>query len=470
MNNFLDKLHEECGIVGIYSQEYQHLGPKICDALISLQHRGQESAGISVCHEGVMMHYKNMGLVRDVFNEENLRPFNGNVGIGHCRYSTLGSAERRNAQPLVAEFKAGTMALAHNGNLINAVQIRERLIDEGFSFTSTSDSEIVIKLIAIQYKGNPLEAIKKALAQIKGGYALVLIVEGKLYGIRDPYGLRPLVLGQTDKGDYVLASETVALDLLKAKFVREVDKGEIIEIDDTGYHSHYFDQTKPMSLCGFEFVYFSRPDSDLAGKNVYQTRIELGRILARQDKEKYDLVAAVPESGVSSAIGYAMEADTVYSSVFIKNKYLGRTFTDPSQEGRERMLRLKLSILRSNIQGKRIVIVDDSIVRGTTLRSIIIDLKESGAKEVHVRISSPPVGYSCFFGIDTPSKKSLIAANMSVEEIEEYIGADSLRFLTPEEFIEGVGLPENTLCKACFTGKYPMEVPKAHNKYVFEKY
>lgn len=470
MNNYSDKLHEECGLVGIFSKTYQHLGPQLYDALISLQHRGQESAGMAVYHEGVMMHYKNMGLVRDVFNEENLRPFNGNVGIGHCRYSTVGSAQRRNAQPLVVEFKGGTMALGHNGNLINAVQIRGQLIDEGFSFTSTSDSEIIIKLIAIHYKGNALEAIKKTLAQIEGGYALVLIVEGKLYGIRDPYGLRPLVLGKKENGDYVLASETVALDLLEATFIREVDKGEIIAIDEQGYHSYTFDSTKPMNLCGFEFVYFSRPDSDLAGRNVYQARVELGRILARQDKEKYDLVAAVPESGVPAAIGYAMESSTVYSTVFIKNKYIGRTFIDPTQEDRERSLRLKLSILKSNIQGKRIVIVDDSIVRGTTLRTIIFELKSAGAKEVHVRISSPPVRYSCFFGIDTPSKRSLIAANMSVEEIEEYIGADSLRFLTPEEFLEGVGLPENSLCKACFTGNYPMAVPKAHNKYVFEKY
>lgn len=470
MNNISDKLHEECGIVGIYSKNYQHLGPLVYDALISLQHRGQESAGIAVFHEGVMMLYKNMGLVRDVFNEENLRSLNGNIAIGHCRYSTVGSAERRNAQPLVVEFKAGTMALAHNGNLINAVQIRGQLIDEGSSFTSTSDSEIIIKLIALHYRGNSMEAIKKTLAQVEGGYALVLILEGKLYGIRDPYGLRPLVLGQTKKGDYILASETVALDLLEATFIRDVDKGEIIEIDDKGYHSHYFDSSKPMNLCGFEFVYFSRPDSDLAGRNVYQARVELGKILARGDRDKYDLVAAVPESGVPAAIGYAMESNTIYSTVFIKNKYIGRSFIDPTQEARERTLRLKLSILKSNIQGKRLVIVDDSIVRGTTLRSIIFELKRAGAKEVHVRISSPPVSYSCFFGIDTPSKKSLIAANMSVEEIEEYIGADSLRFLTQEEFIEGVGLPENSLCKACFSGEYPMKVPKTHNKYVFEKY
>lgn len=470
MNNLSDKLHEECGLIGIYSRDYQHLGPQISDALISLQHRGQESAGIATYHEGVMMHYKNMGLVRDVFNEENLRPFNGNIGIGHCRYSTMGSAARRNAQPLVVEFKAGSMALAHNGNLINAVEIRGELIDQGFSFTSTSDSEIIIKLIAIHYKGNPLEAIKKSLNQVKGGYALVLIVEGKLYGVRDPNGLRPLVLGQKKNGDYVVASETCALDLLDAKFIREIDKGEIVEIDESGYHSYYYDNSKPMKLCGFEFVYFSRPDSDLAGKNVYQTRLEFGRILARKDREKFDLVAAVPESGVPAAVGYAMESETVYSTVFIKNKYIGRTFTDPTQEDRERALRLKLSILKSNIQGKRIVIVDDSIVRGTTLRTLIHDLKKAGAKEVHVRIGSPPVAYSCFFGIDTPSKKSLIAANMTEREIEEYIGADSLKFITPEDFIDAVGLPDEILCKACFTGDYPMEVPKTHNKYVFEKY
>lgn len=472
MYKFSDKLHEECGLVGIYSNDYQHLGPQIADALIAQQHRGQESAGIAVSHEGVMMHYKNMGLVRDVFNEENLRAFNGNVGIGHCRYSTVGSAERRNAQPLVVEFKAGTMALGHNGNLINAVGIRADLIDKGFSFTSTSDSEIIIKLIAIHYRGNALEAVKKAVSEVKGGFALVLIVEGKLYGVRDPNGLRPLVLGQKKNGDYVLASETCALTLLGADFIREVDKGEIIEIDGSGYSSHYYNDKAPMRLCSFEYVYFSRPDSDLMERNVYEARLEFGRILARKDKdlEEFDLVAAVPESGVPAALGYAMESGSIYSTVFIKNKYIGRTFISPTQEDRERALRLKLAILESNIQGKRIVIVDDSIIRGTTMRSIVHDLKKAGAKEVHVRVGCPPVAYSCFFGIDTPSKKSLIAANMTEEEIEEYIGADSLRFLTTEDLIQALDLPKEKLCRACFDGDYPMEVPKTHNKYVFEKY
>lgn len=466
----MDKLHEECGLIGIYSKEYQHLGDKLHDALISLQHRGQESAGMAVYHDGVMIHYKNMGLVRDVFDEERLRPFNGNVGIGHVRYSTVGSAERRNAQPLVVEFKAGTMALVHNGNLINAVEIRKKLIDDGFSFTSTSDSEIIIKLIAIHYKNSAIAAIKQTLSEIKGGFALILIMEGKLYGIRDPYALRPLVIGKTPKGDYVLASETVALELLGAEVVREVEKGEIVEIDENGINSTIYDDSKPKSLCGFEFVYFSRPDSDLEGKSVYEARVELGRILARGDKDKYDLVAAVPDSGVPSAIGYAMESNTVLSSVFYKNKYIGRTFIDPTQEQRERMLRLKLSIMKEVVKNKRIVIVDDSIVRGTTMKDLVHDLKKAGAKEVHVRISSPPVKFSCFFGIDTPTKKSLLAANLTEKEIEEYTGADSLRFITTEEFIEGVGLPEEILCKACFTGDYPMEVPKTHNKYVFEKY
>lgn len=466
----LDKLHEECGLVGIYSKQYQHLGGKLHDSLISLQHRGQESAGMAVYHDGVMIHYKNMGLVRDVFDEERLRPFNGNVGIGHVRYSTVGSAERRNAQPLVVEFKAGTMALVHNGNLINAVEIRKRLIEDGFSFTSTSDSEIVIKLIAIHYKNSPIQAIKETLAEIKGGFALILILDGKLYGIRDPYGLRPLVIGKTADGDYVLASETVTLDLLGAEVVREVDKGEIVEIDENGIHSTIYDDSKPMRLCGFEFVYFSRPDSNLLGRSVYDVRVDLGRLLAREDEEKYDLVAAVPDSGIPSAIGYAIESKTIYTSVFYKNKYIGRTFIDPTQEQRERMLRLKLSIMKNVVKDKRIVIVDDSIVRGTTMKDLVHDLKKAGAKEVHVRITSPPVRYSCFFGIDTPSKKSLLAANLSEKEIEDYVGADSLKFISTDKFIEGVGLPAEVLCKACFNGDYPMDVPKTHNKYVFEKY
>ncbi|WP_459130126.1 amidophosphoribosyltransferase [Guggenheimella bovis] len=463
----LDKLKEECGVVGVFSKEHHDVGARIYFGLISLQHRGQEAAGIACWQINRMVQYKNLGLVKEVFDEERVRTLSGSAGIGHVRYSTTGSDERKNAQPLTAGFKGGEIALAHNGNLINAMDIRSQMIDEGNTFETTIDTEVILRLIAKNYHGNNLEAIEKAVLQVKGAYALVILINGTLYGVRDPYGLRPLVLGEMENGDYVLASETTALDLLGATFLRDIEKGEIVEISEQGIVSKHFDTTKKKAVCSFEYVYFARPDSVMDDVSVFEARKKMGQKLAEMDEERYDIVAPVPDSGIAAAIGYSHASGIPYTNVLIKNKYIGRTFIDPTQEQRELSLKLKLNVLKSGLEGKRVVLVDDSIVRGTTMKNLIYMLKKGGAKEVHVRISSPPVMHSCYFGIDTPSKKNLMGANYSIEEIRERIGADSLKYLTVEDLKESIGCPED-LCLACFNGDYPMEVPTIHTKYVFE--
>lgn len=464
----MDKLNEECGVVGIYSKERSSLGERIYYGLISLQHRGQESAGIATWHYDRILHYKNLGLVQEVFGEDQLVNLTGHMGIGHVRYSTTGSDERKNAQPLVQTFKGGDLALAHNGNIINAPSIREKLVDEGHSFHTTIDSEIIIRLIAKNYQGDPFEAIRQTCLSIRGAYALVIMMEGKLYGVRDPHGLRPLVLGMNTHGDYILSSETTTLDLLDARRINDVKKGEIIEISDEGVRREFFNSDEPKALCSFEYVYFSRPDSYIDGKYVFTVRKNLGAKLAEKDDKNYDVVAPVPDSGIPAAIGYAQAKGTHYTNVLMKNKYIGRTFINPTQEQRDIQLRLKLNLLKEEVKGKSIVLIDDSIVRGTTMKKLIFQLKDAGAREVHVRISSPPVMHSCYFGIDTPSKKSLIGANYSVDEIRDHIGADSLKFLTPDDLTDAIG-ENDGLCRACFNGEYPMDVPKKSTKYIFEK-
>lgn len=466
----MDKLREECGLVGISSLEYQPMGMKIFDGLMSLQHRGQESAGIASYHEGVMTYYKNTGLVQEVFGPENLRPLNGSLGVGHVRYSTSSLNDRKNSQPLVVDFKGGSMALVHNGNLINAGRLREELIDEGHSFTTQVDSEVIVRLISKNYKKSGLEALQTTLAEIHGAYALILILDGKLYGVRDPYGLRPLVMGRTRDNEIIFASETCTLDLLEAEYIKDVGRGEIVEVDGCDYRSYDFAEKQRSAICSFEYVYFSRPDSRLEGISVYEARVRMGALLAAKDSGEYDLVAPVPDSGIPAAVGYAKASGLPYTHALIKNKYIGRTFIDPTQEERERLLRLKLGILSDTVKGKRILLVDDSIVRGTTMRRLVGRLKAAGAKEVHVRSCSPPVKYSCYFGIDTPLKKALIGANFTVEAIAQHIGADSLKYLSCEDLIEAIGLPKESLCRACFDGEYPMEVPKVQGKYVFEKF
>lgn len=368
----------------------------------------------------------------------------------------------------MVKYKGGSIALAHNGNLINAAVLRDELEDKGSIFQTSIDSEVIANLIARNYRLGFKEAIIHSVQRIKGAYALTIICENKLIGVRDPNGLRPLCVGKLGDG-YVLASESCALDVTGAEFIRDVDPGEMVVIDEKGIESIKFDNNTRKALCSFEFVYFARPDSNLDGKSVYNSRRNAGRILARQYPANADMVIAVPDSGTVAAIGYAEESGIPFGEGLVKNRYVGRTFIEPDQKTRELAVRLKLNPLKLNLKDKRIVLIDDSIVRGTTSKRIVSMLKEAGAKEVHVRISSPPVKYSCFFGIDTPERKKLVGAQYSIEEIREMIGADSLGYLSVEGLYESIGMSPDSLCKACFDGNYPMEVPKTADKFLFEK-
>ncbi len=463
-----DKLNEECGVFGVYSPGVENIAQMVYFGLIALQHRGQESAGIASYTEGKIQYYKEMGLARDVFNDRILKRLEGDISIGHVRYSTTGESYLTNAQPLVVKYKGGSIALAHNGNLVNADKIRNELEDNGSIFQTSIDSEVIANLIARYYKYGYKEAIIKAVKEIRGAFALTIICEDKLIGVRDPNGLRPLCIGKLDNG-YILASESCALNVVGAEFVRDVAPGEIVIIDDNGVESTIYDDSKKKALCSFEFVYFSRPDSVLDGKSVYESRIEAGKILAKSYPVEADVVMAVPDSGTVAAIGYAEESGIPFRQGLIKNKYLGRTFIEPSQKLRELMVKLKLSVLKENVDGKRIILIDDSIVRGTTSKRIVDMLKQAGAKEVHIRVSSPPVKYSCYFGIDTPTRDQLIASVNSLEDIRKSIGADSIGYLGVDGLIKSIEIKGCDLCTACFEGEYPMKVPKTGNKYLFDK-
>lgn len=463
----LDKLKEECGVVGIYSKHSKDLSRYIYYSLISLQHRGQESAGIAIQDDNQMRYFKEMGLVQEIFTKDILDSLEGNVGIGHVRYSTTGESFISNAQPLVVHYRDGKIALAHNGNLVNATEIRNRLEESGSIFQTSIDSEVIANLIAKNYKLGLEDSIIESLKEIRGAFALVLIYKNKLVGVRDPNGLRPLSIGKLD-GQYILASETCIYNILGAEFVRDVNPGEMVIIDDDGIHSiQYADARK--ATCAFEYVYFARPDTNIDGKNVYEARVDAGKILAKETPVEADMIAPVPDSGIPAAIGYSKASGIPYDQALIKNKYIGRTFIKPTQEARELAVRLKLSVLTENVKGKRIVLVDDSIVRGTTSKKIIQMLRDAGAKEVHFRVSSPPVKHSCYFGIDTPTQKQLVGASMSHDEICEKIGADSLGYISIAGLVESIGKGRVDLCTACFDGDYPMEVPKISSKYVFEK-
>ncbi|MCP2239126.1 amidophosphoribosyltransferase [Thermoanaerobacterium thermosaccharolyticum] len=459
------KLKEECGVFGAFSLNnivHHH----IYYGLQALQHRGQESAGIAVLKGSYVNCIKGMGLLLEVFSKENLDELEGNVGIGHVRYSTTGNSDVCNAQPFVANFSSGYMALAHNGNLINAFELRRELEDEGRILQTTSDSEIILHLIAKYYKYGLVESLKKTMNKIKGSYALVIIMEDKLIGIRDKNGIRPLCIGK--KGDdYYLSSESCALDVIGAELVRDVEPGEIVIIDKNGLNTVKVDSDAAKMPCVFEYIYFSRPDSVLEGISVYKARYEMGKRLAIESHVNADLVVPVPDSGVPASRGYSIQSGIPIGEGLIKNKYIGRTFICPKQTDREIGVRVKLNVLKELVRDKRIVLIDDSIVRGTTMKRLVSLLKKGGAKEVHVRISSPPVKYSCYFGIDTPTEKELVGATMEVKEICDYIGADSLSFLSIEGLKESVGM--SSICAACFDGKYPMEVPKEGSKYLFEK-
>lgn len=454
-----DTLHEECGVMGVYLQNREDAARYAYYGLYALQHRGQESAGITVNTDGVLDSVKGMGLVADVFNEQNLGSLAGNIAIGHVRYSTSGDKDISNVQPLVAKYKHGSIALAHNGNLTNSDNIREMLEDDGVIFQTTTDSEAILNLIARHYRRGIESAIRNTMSILKGAYALVITTGDRLIGIRDPHGLRPLCLGRCKDG-YVLASESCALDVIDAEFIRDIAPGEMVIIDENGIQSIEPTNWCQKKLCVFELIYLARPDSVIDGTSVYDFRQTSGKILAREAKIEADMVIPVPDSGVPSAIGYANESGIPYMEGLIKNRYIGRTFIQPTQEMRENAVKIKLNPLKQNLEGKRVIMIDDSIVRGTTCKRIVEQIRKAGAKEVHVCITSPPVQYSCYFGIDTPYREYLIGANKSVEEIREYIGADTLTYLSLEGLKEVCG-GSSEFCKACFNGQYPMEVPLA---------
>ncbi|WP_373000300.1 amidophosphoribosyltransferase [Lutispora sp.] len=444
-----------CGIVGVYDKGNINAANAAYYGLVALQHRGQESAGIAINNDGIITCYKEMGFVNEVFDDKILSLLKGDMAIGHVRYSTSGSTFAANAQPIVIKYKNGNLALSHNGSLVNADLLRGQLEDQGMIFSTTTDTEVIAALIARNYKGDIIKAIQNTMEIIKGSYALTILTDNKLIGVRDGYGIRPLVLGKLENG-YVLASESCALDTVGAQFIRDVRPGEILVIDKDGMKSIDYITNLPTKVCLFEHIYFARPDSIIDGISMYKARENAGRILAKEQPAIADTVLSVPDSGTPAAIGYANESGIPYSVGLIKNRYVGRTFIQPTQSMRELGVKLKLNPLKENIKGKRVVMVDDSIVRGTTSRKIVQALRDAGASEVHVRVSSPPVIGSCRYGIDTPTMEELIGANKTVESIREYIGADSLGYLSLEGLLAAVGSKGDGFCTACLNGDYPV--------------
>ena len=458
------KLGEECGVFGMYDLDGHDVASSIYYGLFSLQHRGQESCGIAVSRtDGPQRNSntcKGMGLVNEVFNSENLEKMRGDIGVGHVRYSTAGASTAENTQPLVLNYIKGTLLLAHNGNLVNALDLRKQLELGGAIFQTTIDSEVIAYLIARERLnvGTAEEAVKNAMQKIKGAYSLVVASPRKLIGARDPQGFRPLCIGKRDNA-YILASETCALDTVGAEFVRDVEPGEIVTITQDGIKSDKSMTSEKKARCIFEYIYFARPDSYFDGVGVHSSRIIAGRILAQTHPVEADIVVGVPESGNAAAMGYSLESGIPYGTAFVKNSYVGRTFIKPKQSSRESSVMIKLNVLRDVVDGKRVVMVDDSIVRGTTSARIVKMLKDAGATEVHVRISSPPFKYPCYFGTDVPSSDQLIAYNHSVEEIGQMMGADSLGYLDLNRLSELIN-GDTGYCHACFSGEYPVEPPK----------
>lgn len=465
-----DKINEECGIFGIYSKDGIDVAGETYLALYALQHRGQESCGIAVNDDGVINYHKDTGLVPEVFDKNTLESLGkGQMAIGHVRYATTGNTNAVNAQPIVSRYIKGNLALAHNGNLVNAYELRERFMKNGGIFQTTNDSEIIMYTIAQERNGagSIEEAINRSMKILKGAYSIVVMSPKKLIAARDPHGFRPLCMGQL--GDtYVFASESCALDTLGAKFIKDVEPGEIVVVDDKGVRYIRDNCQKKSNMCVFEFVYFARPDSVIEGNSVHFARQEAGRFLAREHKVEADLVCGVPDSGLDAAMGYSAESGIPYGLAFIKNRYIGRTFIQPTQNARERAVKIKLNALSSSVKGKRIVLIDDSIVRGTTVAQIIKLLRDAGAKEVHIRISSPPFLYPCYFGTDIDSRDKLIANHYTKDEICRQIGADSLGYLSIEALSKIAPNKNCDYCVGCFTGKYPVEVPEEMTKDRFE--
>ncbi|MCI9538806.1 MAG: amidophosphoribosyltransferase [Eubacterium sp.] len=458
------ELHEECGVFGMYDLDGGDVASSIYYGLFALQHRGQESCGIAVSDtegpKGKVLSQKGMGLVNEVFHAEGLEKLKGNIGVGHVRYSTTGASNSQNVQPLVLNYVKGTLMLAHNGNLVNANKLREEMEYTGAIFHTTIDTEVIAYLIARERLKVPTaeEAVKCAMKKLQGAYSIIISSPRKLIGARDPYGFRPLVIGKRDNG-YILASETCALDAVDAEYVRDVKPGEIVMLDADGIQSdETLCHTTP-AKCIFEYIYFARPDSYLDGVSVYNSRIMAGKILAQMHPADADIVVGVPESGNVAAMGFSAQSGIPYGTAFMKNSYVGRTFIKPKQSARESSVKIKLNVIKEVVRGKRVVMVDDSIVRGTTSERIVRMLKAAGATEVHVRISSPPFLHPCYFGTDVPSCDQLIAHNNTVDEICNMIGADSLGYLDGERLHELIG-GDMGYCDACFSGKYPVDPPE----------
>lgn len=464
-NVISEELHEECGVFGIYDLDgNQNVASSVYYGLFALQHRGQESCGIAVSDtngpKGKVSSHKGMGLVNEVFTPESLENLKGNISVGHVRYSTAGASTIENTQPLVLHYVKGALALAHNGNIINTHELKEELAYTGAIFQTTIDSEVIAYLIARErLKSKTVEeAVQRTMVKLKGAYSLVIMSPRKLIGARDPLGFHPLCIGKNEN-TYVLASETAALDAVGATLVRDVLPGEVVMIDQHGIHSDTTLCQEKVSRCIFEYIYFARPDTYFDGMSVYNSRVMAGRILAQSHPVEADIVVGVPDSGNVAAYGFAEESKIPYGMAFVKNSYVGRTFIKPKQSVRESSVMIKLNVLKEVVAGKRVVMIDDSIVRGTTCAHIVGMLKAAGATEVHVRISSPPFLYPCYFGTDVPSDDQLIAHNNTVEQIRQMIGADSLGYLAVDRLHELVN-GEHNYCDACFSGKYPIEPPK----------
>jgi amidophosphoribosyltransferase len=449
-----DGFRDECGVVGVFGDteaaNLTYLG------LHALQHRGQEGAGIAASDGKLIRAYRGRGLVGEVFGGEELSSLLGHVAIGHVRYSTAGEGSLRNVQPFVVRYRDGQLGVAHNGNLVNAQILREELEDRGSIFATSSDTEVILHLVAGSEQGTFINRLVDGLMRVEGAYSLVLMTEDTMVAVRDPWGFRPLVLGKRGNA-WVIASETCALGLIGAEYIREVEPGEMLIVDRDGVQSLFPFPRRPRRACVFEHIYFARPDSIVFGRSVYDSRIELGRLLADENPVEADVVIPVPDSGVPGALGYSQYSGIPYALGLIRSHYVGRTFIEPSQQIRDFGVKLKLSPVKSVINGKRVVVVDDSLVRGTTLRKVVRMLRESGAAEVHLRITAPPTIGSCYYGVDTPTRDELIATRMGVPEIGEFLGADSLTYLSINALRRAEGKDQGRFCEGCFTGEYPVD-------------
>lgn len=458
-------MQENCGVAGVYlnkskeKKDENAAAISLYYALFALQHRGQESAGIAIRKDGNIRIIKGMGLVPEVFNKYNLKDFKGNIGIGHVRYSTTGGSKIENGQPLLVEYKDGAIAIAHNGNLVNSVELRERMESQGGVFLSTSDTEVIAHLLVKELiKSDIAEAIREVMRQLVGSYSLTILIDDKMVAVRDPLGLKPLCLGKIENG-YMVASESVAFDTINGEFIRDVKPGEILIMDGGRPISHQVFRSQHTAHCVFEYIYFARPDSVLDGKMVYDVRRLIGETLVYEHGVDADIVSPVPDSGVTFAIGYARHSKINYMECLIKNRYSGRTFILPGQEMREMAVRLKLNPVCSNVEDKKIVLIDDSIVRGTTARKIVNSLRLRGAKEVHVRVGSPPIVSPCYLGIDMATRGELIAADEGVESVGKLIGSDSIGYVSINGLVNSIGISKENLCMGCLNGIYPVEIP-----------